>query len=60
MSFYNIVRSLKNAPASTLYLAILDEILDKPLIHSFLLTNDPKTRQFGYEITSLNVAYFLG
>jgi len=29
------------------HLATLGEILDKPLIHSFLLTNDPETRQFG-------------
>jgi hypothetical protein len=42
------------------HLATLDEILDKPLIHSFLLTNDPETRHFGEEITALNVAYFLG
>lgn len=42
------------------HLATLGEILDKPLIHSFLLTNDPETRQFGDEITALNVAYFLG
>lgn len=60
MSFYNKVRSLKNAPASTLYLATLGEILEKLLNHSFLLTNDPETRQFGDEITALNVAYFLG
>lgn len=42
------------------HLATLGEILDKPLIHSFLLTNDPETRQFGKGITALNVAYFLG
>jgi len=42
------------------HLATLGEILDKPLIHSFLLTNDPETRQFGDGITALNAAYFLG
>jgi predicted AAA+ superfamily ATPase len=42
------------------HLATLGEILDKPLIHSFLLTNDTETRQFGDGITALNVAYFLG
>lgn len=42
------------------HLATLGEILDKPLIHSFLLTNDPETRQFGDGITALNVTYFLG
>ncbi len=42
------------------HLATLGEILDKQLIHSFLLTNDPETRQFGDGITALNVAYFLG
>lgn len=42
------------------HLATLAEILDKPLLHSFLLTNDPETRQFGERITALNTAYFLG
>jgi len=42
------------------HLATLAEILDKPLLHSFLLTNDPETRQFGEGITALNTAYFLG
>ena len=44
----------------TRHLATLSEIFDKSLIHSFLLTNDPETRQFGEGITALNVDYFLG
>lgn len=44
----------------TRHLATLGEILDKPLIHSFLLTNDPETRQFSEGITAINTAYFLG
>ncbi len=42
------------------HLATLAEILDKPVLHSFLLTNDPETRQFGDGITAINTAYFLG
>jgi hypothetical protein len=44
----------------TRHLATLGEILDKPLIYSFLLTNDPEIRQFEDGITALNVAYFFG
>ncbi|MCF8361122.1 MAG: ATP-binding protein [Prolixibacteraceae bacterium] len=37
----------------------LSEILDKPLLHSFLLSNDYDTQYFDDKTTALNVAYFL-
>lgn len=42
------------------HLTGLEEILDKPLLHSFVLSNDHQTREFGEHITALNVTYFLG
>jgi len=44
----------------TRHLATLSEILDKPLLHSFLLTNDHETPRFGEETTAINASFFLG
>ena len=38
----------------------LADFLDKPLLHSFILSNDPETRTISAEITVVNAAYFLG
>jgi predicted AAA+ superfamily ATPase len=38
----------------------LTEILDKPLLHSFILSNDNKVHQFEDNITALHTAMFLG
>ncbi|HOO83343.1 MAG TPA: ATP-binding protein [Prolixibacteraceae bacterium] len=38
----------------------LSEILDKPLLHSFLISNDYDTTHFNNNTTAINVAYFLG
>jgi len=38
----------------------LADFLDKPLLHSFILSNDPETRTISAEITAVNAAYFLG
>jgi len=38
----------------------LEEILDKPLIHSFILSNDPETQYFSSKITAVHCALFLG
>jgi predicted AAA+ superfamily ATPase len=35
-------------------------ILDKPLLHCFVLSNDRNTEQFSDTITAINAAYFLG
>jgi predicted AAA+ superfamily ATPase len=41
------------------HLSNLSETLDKPLIHSFLLSNDFDTYHFDNKTTALHVAYFL-
>lgn len=38
----------------------LSNILDKPLLHSFVVSNDVETHVFNENITALNAAYFLG
>jgi predicted AAA+ superfamily ATPase len=38
----------------------LQEILNKPLKHSFILSNDNKTKTFGENITAMHAAAFLG
>ncbi len=42
------------------HLRDLETILDKPVIHSFVLSNDMETKQFDTNITAVNVAAFLG
>lgn len=42
------------------HLASLADILDKPILHSFVLSNDPTTQQFAPNITAVNVIQFLG
>ncbi len=37
----------------------LPELLDKPLIHSFLVSHDPEVKRFGLEVTALPVAALL-
>ena len=37
----------------------LQKILNKPLKHSFILSNDNKTKNFGENITALHAAAFL-
>jgi len=38
----------------------LADFLDKPLLHSFILSNDPETKSISAEITAVHAAYFLG
>ncbi len=42
------------------HLRDLEAILDKPVIHSYVLSNDMETKQFDTNITAVNVAAFLG
>lgn len=37
----------------------LKDLLDKPLIQSFILSNDPKTKYFDDKIVALHTGYFL-
>lgn len=41
------------------HLSGLDEILDKPVIHAFVLSNDPEIKSFGAGITAMPAAMFL-
>ena len=42
------------------HLRNLESILDKPVIHAFVLSNDMETKSFDSNITAVNVAAFLG
>lgn len=42
------------------HLKNLEDILDKKLISSFVLSNDPETADFGGNIFGVNAAMFLG
>jgi hypothetical protein len=39
---------------------VLGEFLDKPLLHSFVLSDDPETKSLAPDITAIHAAYFLG
>jgi hypothetical protein len=38
----------------------LNEILNKPLKHAFILSNDPETKHFANNISAINASMFLG
>lgn len=42
------------------HLLKLPAILNKPVIHSFILSNDVQTQHFGENITAVSAQYFLG
>jgi len=42
------------------HLRVISDILDKPLLHGFVLSNDIKTLRLYDNITALNVVWFLG
>ena len=42
------------------HLVDLESILDKPLRHSFVISNDTQTRSLGDNCTALHAGYFLG
>ncbi|MEJ5190030.1 MAG: AAA family ATPase [Breznakiellaceae bacterium] len=48
------------SPVDARHLRDLSQFLDKPLIHSFVLSQDPVTRELSPGITALHCAYFLG
>ena len=41
------------------HLTGLDEILDKPLLHSFILSKDQKIREIAPDVTAIPAAMFL-
>ena len=44
-------RSVQSGDAR--HLKGLSDVLDKPLLHAFLVSNDPETKQFGERLTAL-------
>ncbi len=42
------------------HLRNLEDILDKPVLHAFLLSADPRVHRFGDAITALPAGWFLG
>lgn len=47
-------------PVDARHLRTLQPILDKPLLHSFVLSNDVTTAELGERITAVHAAQFLG
>ncbi|HEY9053829.1 MAG TPA: AAA family ATPase [Rectinemataceae bacterium] len=42
------------------HLRDLEPVLDKPLLHSFVLSRDFETKNLGHRITAVHAGYFLG
>jgi predicted AAA+ superfamily ATPase len=57
---FEIKMAERVAPIDTRHLQNLETILDKPLIHAFVLSNDNETHYFSDKITALHAAMFLG
>ena len=57
---FEIKSTERVSPVDARHLRGLGEILDKPLLHSFVLSNDPETKSLTPDITAVHAAYFLG
>lgn len=57
---FEIKKAKRVSSVDARHLNNLDKILDKPIKHAFVLSNDPETKQLGENITAVNVAMFLG
>jgi len=57
---FEIKMSERVQPTDARHLRHLQELLDKPLLHSFVLSLDVQTRQLADNITAIHVAYMLG
>lgn len=55
-----IKQANKITSSSARHLHQLEAILDKPVIHSIVLSNDIEIKSFGDTVTALPVAFFLG
>ncbi len=55
-----IKQTERAGPSDARHLQGLQDLLDKPLLHAFVLSNDPHTRRLGDNITALHAAAFLG
>ncbi len=57
---FEIKHSERALPVDARHLRDLSTLLDKPLLHSFVLSQDTETRTLFPGITALHVGYFLG
>ena len=57
---FEIKMASRISESDSRHLRGLADFLDKPLLHSFILSNDPETKAISEGITSLHAAYFLG
>lgn len=57
---FEIKQSEHVGPTDARHLRKLDSILDRPLLHAFVLSNDPKTQTLGDRITAISAQLFLG
>jgi predicted AAA+ superfamily ATPase len=57
---FEIKMADKTRPSDARHLKNLSLMLDKPLLHGFVLSNDNETQPFAPGITALHAAYFLG
>ncbi|GAB6276781.1 MAG: hypothetical protein SAMD01599839_13210 [Rectinema sp.] len=57
---FEIKSAERVSPVDARHLRGLGEFLDKPLLHSFVLSNDPETKSLTPDITAVHAAYFLG
>ncbi len=56
---FEIKMSDHSVASDAKHLRSIEAILDKPLLHAFVLSNDPVTRTLGDGITAVNATYFL-
>ncbi len=57
---FEIKMAEKVSASDARHLRGLADFLDKPLLHSFILSNDMETKSISADITALHAAYFLG
>lgn len=57
---FEIKKAKKVTNTDARHLQDLDKILDKPIIKSFVLSNDPETQHFDNNVIAVNAAMFLG
>jgi len=57
---FEIKSAERVSPVDARHLRGLGEFLDKPLLHSFVLSDDPETKSLAPGITAIHAAYFLG
>jgi hypothetical protein len=57
---FEIKSADKTASSDARHLRNLDDFLDKPLLHAFVLSSDMETIPLVQDITAVHAGYFLG